>query len=278
MERYHRSFSLTFRLGGEVDLRINSKRGDIRVRSHDIDTVEVRGTAELYAESAAEADAQLETIEQSIQASGNRLTIATPDLPKPTLSFFGRGARIDYEVIAPRHAHAEIEQRNGRCEIEGLRGPLEIRNHNGSVRAEKIAQAISVESHNGRAQLVDCSGTVDVVAHNGVINVEQLGGDARIEAHNGAISAREVAGKLSLTSHNGTVRYTGAVLADMDIHSHNGPIRLEVPLDSRFEIDAETRRGTVRSDLPVNQDGATDGSRPLVRLRSANGSIRILPL
>jgi hypothetical protein len=77
---------------------------------------------------------------------------------------------------------------------------------------------------------------------------------------------------------NGPVTLSGPVRGDIEVKTMNGAILLQVPASSSFEIDAFSQGGDLSSDLDVHEESATQDQRPLVKLRSHHGSIRVSAL
>lgn len=263
MDVYRRAFTreVSFpETDGGVRLRVSNRNGLISIRSHDRPVAVVNVIAEVYAESAGDADHEVERLQRAIQVSGNRVEIVTPDLPRPVFTFFDRGPRIDYEILAPHGSALELESRNARIEVRNVRGPVDARSRNGPVHIEDVAESVSVELTNGRATL------------------DRVGGDVRARTTNGPIDLRRLGGSVKASTTNGAVRFEGPIGGDIEMSASNGSIRLAVPPDAQFEIDAESRNGNVRSELPVRGRPATSGPVPRVRLRSGNGSIRLVSI
>jgi hypothetical protein len=93
--------------------------------------------------------------------------------------------------------------------------------------------------------------------------------------HNGPASLRDVRAGIEASSTNGPISYEGAVRGNFDIRSTRGGIVLELPSDSRFELDAEAERCEVYSDFDVRDSApqAFDETVPKVVLRSERGKI-----
>ncbi len=116
-----------------------------------------------------------------------------------------------------------------------------------------------------------------VVSRNGHVHVERPGGNLSAETRNGNVVVRAAKGQNTrMRSSNGTLTYAGAVNGNVDMEvEDNGPIRIGVPADSRFILDAEAVRGDIKSELAVKDNPPSDTPRPTVRLRTVNGSIKI---
>jgi hypothetical protein len=259
-ELFRRSFTRVLETGPSVRFRIENRNGLISVRSHERPEVVINVTAEVYAESSAAADEEVERLKRAIRTEDGRVEVITPELPQPAFSFFGRGPRVDYEVFLPYESSVQATSRNARIEVRRLRGPVHAESRNGPVNVEDVAGGASISLTNGKATLV------------------RIGGHLEARTTNGGIDIQQAAGAVKASTTNGLIRFRGPVGGDIEMSAANGGIRLAVPSGSRFEIDAESRNGAVRSDLRVRQEPAGAGPRPKVRLRTTNGGIHIQEL
>ncbi len=278
MELYRRVFSHNIATGPRARLRVENRNGLVNVRAHESPEVVVNVVAELYADSPSDADREVERIQRAITSDGEDVTIRTPELLRPSFLFFGRGPKVDYDISVPRETSVVIENRNGRVEVRGVRGTAQVENRNGRVEVEDVGGNAVIDVRNARISLIGCGGSAEVRTRNGATNVERVQGPVNIRSTNGALTIADCGASVEASGTNGAIRYQGEVKADMRFSTVNFGVRLLVPEDSRFEIDAETRNGKVESRLPVRGNTAGGGPRPKVHIRTVNGSIRIEPL
>ncbi len=279
LERFRRTFSQTFATGPSVKLRIENQNGPISVQGNAADEVVVNVVAELWAESPEDADLELQRIQCAFTFVDGTVNLRTPELLKPSGGLLGwswaRGPKVDIEVSVPRGTSVEVESRNSKVDIRSLRGPVQVDAQGGSVALNQITEDVAVKGRNGSIKVNGIDSSASLTSKNGSITAEQVGGAVSAEAANGSIDIISPGGAVQADSRNGSVRFRGQVLAVVQITTRNGSIRFGVPKDIRFELDANSVRGTVKSDLTVRKSGATSAPRPLVQLRSENGSIRI---
>ena len=277
LELYHRSFSKRLETGPDVRLRIENRNGRINVRTHDEPAVVVDVQAEVYAASSQDADAEAARIERGISADANRVTVMVPDLVRPEWFFFGRGPRVDYDVSVPAGTDVWAVSRNGAINIVGTRGKARVEGRNGRITLEDIGGDVEAETHNGRFILRRCGASARITSRNGPIGIERVSGAIEVENRNGVIEVEDAGAGIKLKTHNGAIKVTSKVNGDIDLQAANGSVRLAVTPDSKFEIDAESVRGSTRSELPVRDRRPSEGAGPAhkVRIRTTNGSIRL---
>jgi DUF4097 and DUF4098 domain-containing protein YvlB len=276
MERFYRTIERRFETGAEVRLEIDARNGDVVVQHHDLPEVRIVAVAEADAESVSDAERDFRAIEEGMRFDSGRVRIVAPSSERQTFLFFGRGLKVNYQVTTPVHTQLKLDARNGRTEVSGIDGEAMIEDRNGSVLLERLGGNVTVEARNGRIDVNDCAGDVSVLSRNGHVHVTRPGGNLTAETRNGDVVVRDAKSNARLRTSNGSLRYTGAVAGNLDLEVEgNGPIRLGIPADSRFVLDAEAVRGDIKSDLPVRDTAGSDGPRPTVRLRTVNGSIKI---
>ncbi len=277
MNLHRRTFSRRIETGNVARLRISNRNGGITIRAHDQPAITIDVVAELYAANGSEADEELERIKQAIISEGDRVDISTPDLMRPDFMFFGRGPKVDYEIRVPAETEVQASNRNGLVSLSGTRRPAQIENRNGRVAVDDLQAELRAENHNGRTTVLRNAGPVTIQGHNGHITIEKATGAIAVETRNSTVDIAQPGGAVRASSSNGSIRYSGNVAGEVDLEAANGSIRMAVPRDSRFEIDAESRHGSVRSDLSVRESGPVEGQGPApkVRLRTRNGSIHL---
>jgi DUF4097 and DUF4098 domain-containing protein YvlB len=277
MERFYRTIERRFDTGSEVRLEIDCRNGDVVVQHHDLPEVRVVAVVESDAESMNDAERDFRAIEDGMRFDNGRVRVSAPVSERQTFLFFGRGLKVNYQVTTPVNTQLRLEARNGRTEVYGIAGDATIEDRNGSVLLERMGGSVNVEARNGRIDANDCAGDLSVVSRNGHVHVARPGGNLSAETRNGNVVVRDARGQNTrMRSSNGTLTYAGSVAGNIDMEvEDNGPIRIGVPSDSRFILDAEAVRGDIKSDLPVKDNPPSEAPRPTVRLRTVNGSIKI---
>ena len=218
-------------------------------------------------------------IARGIRHEGERLTIRAPALlrPKPFL-FFGRGPRIEYQLVVPRTCKASVTSRSGRVEVEGIAGPVELSARSGRASVRNVDGDVRVDASSGSAQLESISGSVAIESSSGGVRVAGCKGTCSITSRSGSVQVLDVVGDVEIETRSGSVRYDGPVRGSFVIDVWSGSIRLAVDPESVFFLDAESSHGGVRSDLPLrSKSGAPPTDAPKVRLRTRSGSIVIAP-
>ena len=249
-------------------LELRSGNGHVRVRGIEGTTARVRAEIDLKGFQRDDGGPAEAMVAAGIVFEGDSLRIESPASARDSLS-------VHYEVSVPFATLATLTVMNGAVELRGIEGPLAVTLANGPLEIEEIGGAIEVQLNNGPARIHRCRGIVEARVSNGPIHIEDVTGPVDVQVHNGPISIENVDAGVNASATNGPFVYRGAVGGDFDVHSTRGSIVLELPSDSRFELDAEVERGEVYSDFDVNEAaGALRGERvPRVVLRADRGKI-----
>ena len=129
--------------------------------------------------------------------------------------------------------------------------------------------SLDLETVNGRIEVRDVEGVMDLETTNGKIEIVKSSGRVNAETTNGGIVAQ-----LDATSPG-----------QMDLETTNGSVQLELPEAFRANLDAATTNGSIKSDFPITiqgtmnktrLNGALNGGGEGLRIRTTNGSIKIL--
>ena len=155
---------------GHTRITVAAMNGEVCVEGRS-DTRRVMITANLSVGSSSQTDADLhlEDLEMRVSEDGHEILIETI---QPEWSY-GRGYRVEYDIIIPEGLEVMATQDNGRISVYDLKNNVEVTNVNGDIQLLNIVG-------NVRAQLVN--GTIEtevIMNENGVLDIETVNG--RIE-------------------------------------------------------------------------------------------------
>ncbi|HEU0177747.1 MAG TPA: DUF4097 family beta strand repeat-containing protein [Blastocatellia bacterium] len=182
-----------------------------------------------------------------------------------------------------------IEQaRNSRIKLQEIKGAVAIKAERSRVEAEEIAGDFKVDSSSDRVRVNRINGVLWIKSENGVVEVEKVRGQATIEATRD-VTIRDFQGPLKVSSREGAIdlETPEKLNGDISVVSERGRIRVSIPKDSGFRLDANAGAGRVKG-----QEGFDDAewtrversyvsgynissSSPLVSLRSNHGEIQV---
>ena len=236
----------TFEGGGITKIDAQTANGRITLAGTDRDGVTVRAWKEVRGRRAVAAEF-VEKVEVYAEQTGNELRIFTEHPPPPK----GINLAVRYAIETPRGVDVNLRTVNNKIKINGINGAIDATTVNGVIK-------LAVET-----------GPIRARATNGSIRaeVDMLTNDAEFSTTNGSIDVKLRSGVAPLTAL-----------------TTNGSINLTLPADFAGQLDAEARRGRVHSDFPIPVVGKIknqlkgeigEGGEAVVKLRSANGAIRL---
>jgi DUF4097 and DUF4098 domain-containing protein YvlB len=177
--------------------------------------------------------------------------------------------------------------RNSRIRLHEIKGDVVISAERTRIDAEEIDGDFTVKTSDERVTANRIDGTLRIKADDGMVEIEDVGGAATVEATRD-ISIQNFRGPLNITSRLGKIDLSTdeKIAAAIKAVNETGRIRVSLPNDSEFRIDAASNYGRVRVrgfeqiNLPRSERSAVTGynvsdSAPLISLRSNNGNIQI---
>jgi DUF4097 and DUF4098 domain-containing protein YvlB len=167
---------------------------------------------------------------------------------------------------------AEVRTANASVHLHDVHGATTVKTSFGLVECVKIDGDLSVENANGAVSASDVRGGATVRTSFGPVALDGVGERIRVDNQNGSIDVRGVAGR------------RGKDCSGVELKTSFSSIRVAVPEDTGWTVEARTSFGRIRSDLPITVSGSLsvesmqgkigDGACPLT-LVDSNGTIEI---
>lgn len=278
VSRDTRSFTVT----GAPDLDLTTFTGSIEIHSWDRNEVEIE--IEKRAMEQRLVDEMIVTADQQ----GNRITFKVA-APSGGDTFGGVQIGVHFSpsarlrVAVPRQSQLVVTSGDGSISVEDVSGKMVLRTSDGSIRGTRLHGHIEARSGDGSIRLERAEGTLDLETDDGSITVEARPSGLRARTSDGTIRLE--------------VQPDAVMSEDWDVQTSDGSVVLTLPAGFNALIDAETRDGVVRSNLPSLRDqmreegdraperDREDARRTLratlgeggktLRVRTGDGSIRI---
>jgi DUF4097 and DUF4098 domain-containing protein YvlB len=148
-----------------------------------------------------------------------------------------------------------------------IRGNLNIDARFGLVRAELIKGTLDVDNANGGVTATDVSGGVRVHTSFAPVLLKTIAGRVTVENANGSISVSDLRG----------------ACADINLKTSFASIKLDVPSNGGYHVDARTSFGSITTSIPVLMTSKSDNSLTgtignggcQMKLETANGGITL---
>jgi hypothetical protein len=180
------------------------------------------------------------------------------------------GNRVDVEISVPEYMATNISASNGDLNMIGLNSGEarhRISNNNGFITLTNVKAAY-----------------LNVTDGNGSIRLENVAASLNAENHNGSLRALNSTLNIErVKNNNGMVELTGQLqqVADGSIEMGNGSLKLQLAQSDNVRFDITTGNGSINYhkasnfQLRSNHHVVTNGTGPLIRINSGNGSVTV---
>ena len=272
----------TFQTPGEVRLEVRLGAGEVRLETGEGDetTVVLEPLRDNDASRNAVEGARVELRERS---GGFEVVVDARDRQRG----FGllRGAEVLVDVRCPDGTSVTAKSGSADVEGNGRFGTVDVETGSGDVRFGQVAGDAKVNAASGDVQFESVAGELRVNTASGDVQAGAVGGEAKINSASGDVILREVAGALDVNSASGDVlvREVGGTVSvntasgdqaigsvsrgSVALKSASGDLKVGVREGSTLWIDARSRSGEVRSELPVSEL-PPEGDAPVVEIRA----------
>jgi DUF4097 and DUF4098 domain-containing protein YvlB len=271
----------TFQTPGDVRLDVRLGAGEVRLETADVQetTVVLEPLRDNDASTAAVANARVELRER---AAGHEVVVDARDRGRGLF----RNAEVLVTVTSPDGTG--VESKTGSADVTGRGrfGSVEVESGSGDVEFGEIAGEARVNAASGDIQLGEVGGDARLNTASGDVLIRSVAGEAKINTASGDVLVREVTGELSVNSASGDVivRDAGASVSvntasgdqeigtvsqgSVTLKSASGDLKVGIAEGSSLWVDARSRSGEVRSELPVSDLPPENGGSPSVELRA----------
>ena len=179
-------------------------------------------------------------VEVDQSQSGNRVDIQSHLLLGATPA----NARVDYEVQVPSDASVTLESITGPLHAEKLHGDVEAEGSNATVDVQDISNShVHVKTMNGPITLTNI--------RDGHVEIDSVSGDVTLKSVTGPL--------VRVSSTSGKIRYDGdfGYAGEYRFNSHSGDIDATIPQDASVDVKAQSIRGQVQDDVPLQPKSHT---------------------
>ena len=234
----------TFQTPGETRLDIRLGAGEVR-----LETAEVQETTvvlePLRGNDASTAAVENARVELRDRGNGHEVVIDVRDRGRGIF----RNAEVLVAVTSPEGT--SVETKSGSADVEG-------RGRFGSVE---------VETGSGDVEFGEIAGEANVNAASGDVQISSVCGDARVNTASGDVLVREAGSAVGINTASGDQEVGSVVSGKVTLKSASGDLKVGIREGTSLWVDARSRSGEVRSELPVS-DLPPDGNGPSVELRA----------
>jgi DUF4097 and DUF4098 domain-containing protein YvlB len=237
-------WSKTYTLTGKPELRIETSDANIRVTTWDQNTIEAKVETSRY--KIGEGGIRVEE-----HQTGDSVNIDVR-FPHHAVSVEWGQHRVDILIQMPREGSVHLETGDGKIELSGLKGDMELHSGDGSETLDGVDGKLHASTGDGH---INAQGRFD--------ELELRTGDGHVEARATAGSTLSTGWRLETGDGNVSLEIPGELAADVDLHTSDGHIDLDMPLVTEGKI----REGEIHGKL--------NGGGSQLRIRTGDGSIHL---
>ena len=248
----------SFVASGPILANVNSKSGDVNVRTAGGSSVEVTLRA-----NASNAHL-LDLAEVHFNESTGTLEVRTRDGEGPGKkmergSWFSFGnSDLDVEIVIPVDSAVEVTTVSGDTTFEGSLDDIGVTSVSGDVRLDANVNAAEVKT---------ASGDVDA---------RRVHDSLRCRTASGDVSCESSAQKTDISSASGDVRVTAEQPGELSIKVVSGDVLVRVARGLAVDINGNTVSGDMGTNIDL--DGAGDGDvgdELSIKVSTVSGDVRI---
>ena len=279
----------------ELLIEVEQKGSEAWVRTREddrIDARDVRYDVEIslppevgLRSESGRAQLRVEDVARPVEIHAGRGEVALKRIGGAVKVEAGRARRIEAEDLASSFS---LEGNTGTIDLKSVAGDVAINGDLlGTVRLAGVGGSTRVASRYGEMEAAAIPGRVELkvrsVSGSGLSGLRlhsERWRRVRLEDVSGAADIRGRRMELELAASE----EFGEIRAEVD----KGDIRLQLPRDARFTVDARTERGRVRNFLGPSVRTARNGSSatlkggpgdgPAIRLQTGRGTIVVEPV
>ena len=277
------TFEKTFQVSGPVDLEVQTRSGDIIVRSGPAGSVAIR--AKIFVSDrwlAGNRHGEVAEIEQHppLRQDGNSIHVDYVN---------ARDISVDYEITVPADTAVRAHTGSGDQIIEGVHGNADLQSGSGDMKLARLTGEIRLQTGSGNVRAHEIAGPVRGGAGSGDIEVEETGaGDIDLHTGSGNITVRGIQGAFHAEAGSGDITAEGTQTGAWEIRTGSGNVHVRLPANAAFDANLSTSSGTLDIDAPITMTvqgrvqemhkqiaGKVRGGGPLLSLRTGSGDIHI---
>lgn len=237
-------WSKTFTLTGKPELRVETSDADIRVDTWDKNTIEARVTTERW--KIGEGG-----IKVYDRQTGDVVELEVRYPHRNFVFEMGR-RRVVVEVHMPREGKLSLRTSDGHIRLSNFKGEMQLETGDGGQDIDRVDGVLRARASDGHIELSGRFDGLDVSTGDGHIKAEAAAGST-------------VTRNWNLRSGDGsvTLRIPDSLAADVDLHTNDGHITVEMPVSVEGRLGEKNLRGKI------------NGGGNLVMIHTGDGSIRL---
>jgi DUF4097 and DUF4098 domain-containing protein YvlB len=240
-------WSKTYTLTGQPDLRVDTSDANIRVSTWDQNTIEAKVTTTHY-----KIGGDGIRIEEHQSGDMVEIDVRYPHMHGFGITINGGNHRVDIDIHMPREGRVDLHTGDGKIELAQFKGEMQLHSGDGSQDIDTVDGKLRATTGDGH---IRANGRFD--------ELELKTGDGRVDARAAAGSTLGTGWRLESGDGAVTLEVPDNLAADLDLHTGDGHIDLDMPVTTEGKI----RQNEIRGKL--------NGGGNLLTIHTGDGSIRL---
>jgi len=259
-KKFEEKFEKTVSLAKDGEVILENISGSIEVKSWDKGEVKIDALKISKASTLAVAKENVKKVKIIVEKEGKTLRITT-EYPKKLNKKAKRSLNVSvtYHLLIPAKASAKINSISGSVDLEEIGGAVKVNVVSGKIELRKADKGADCETVSGSLKLQDIDGDTYMKTVSGSIMANRIRGSVKAEVVSGKIELREIseAKLVEGKTISGSVIYEGTINRDgrYSLQTHSGSIKMILPSDSGFDLEAKTFSGRIETDFDITVSG-----------------------
>jgi DUF4097 and DUF4098 domain-containing protein YvlB len=228
------------------DVVVSAVRGSLKLHSRhgSVEVKDVGGRAEVDSEHGDVTVADTGAL--TVQVGQGQLRV---DRVRGDLEVRGKHAQVTADDVS---GDARVATSFSGVTVSKVKGGARLAAEHGEVVARDVAGALTAEASFDRVKLERIGGPVEIEVEHGGVEASALGAGVRAKVSGDSVAISDFEGPADVRVERGSVELSSAkpVTDAFFVSTTHGGIRLDVPTQSRFDLEAEVERGQIEVDLP----------------------------
>jgi DUF4097 and DUF4098 domain-containing protein YvlB len=237
-------WSKTYNLSGKPELRIETSDANIRVTTWDQNTIEAKVVTARYKIGEGGIRVEEHQVGDSVEIDVH--------YPHHNFNIEWGDHRVDIIIQMPREGRVNLRTGDGKIDLAGLKGEMDLHTGDGSENLESVDGKLHASTGDGH---ITAQGRFD--------ELELKTGDGRVEVRAAGGSSLASGWRLETGDGSVSLEVPGELAADVDLHTSDGHIDLDMPIVTEGQI----RKNEIRGKL--------NGGGSLLTIRTGDGSIHL---
>lgn len=196
-----------------------------------------------------------------------------------------RGVAIDFVIRIPATVRLGIDTSSGSVAIDGMRADIRVATQSAAIRVDADDGNVDIRSASGAVRVSGTMASLAMRTQSGSIEaMTESVGDVEVASGSGSVTVSGIRGSLRAETSSSRIALAGVPGGAWSMRSGSGSIEVRIPSDSRFNLDASSRSGQIKTEFDVQGaiaatktrlEGVVNGGGPKVVVETRSSSITI---